>query len=788
VEAGGPGAGALAAPRASPFLPRAARVAGLAAAALALLVPVLWLLDAAGRGAPPGLARMAVAAAVVAGLAAWGLALARALRRGREAGDLAGVLLPLGLLALALLVRFAGLDWEVGSGYYRDEGIYRATALRIDSGRLLVHSFIYGHFLHYAAAFALWLHSLFPGAAARLARRLYGVQGDARVEWLAMRAVSALSGALTVLPVYGIARRIAGRAAGGAGVAAGAIAGLLIVACPLYNEVAHLLISDVPAAFFATLCLYFAARLLDGESARDYLLAGAAAGLAAGSKYPAGLAAVAIAALWAWWRRRERRWSWSLAGAALAAVAAMLAVMPALAVYPGAAFSGEGRDALFGLRQYGEGGWIGVMPESNLGWYAGRLVESFGVPALALGFVGIFFLPRRERLRLALMLPFPVAYLALLAALHMVVKRNLQPVLPALAAVLGAGVVGWACLAADLAFLPPGRGRVGEGGRTGGGRVRTAFWGASLLALAWPAWAITAQTLSMSRAGTREVAVDWIRAHLPRGATVVKETYTPNLAPSEYATVQRRFAARLSIDQILDPEHDYLLLAETAYGRFFQEENLTKPHHRLMAATYRRLLALPRMQDFRGGATRRGPHLSLYRLDPPRIEYATARRFAAAEAAFLSEPSLAPRRAGGPLVFGGEGQWTLFKGYFAPGGYEARIEGVLPAGAGGNRGAGGDSGRLEVRTREGRDLGSAPWRGGAARFSVPEPAKLFLYIRLPRSARLRALNVARLPSQGGGTRRPAAGEAPASLVPDSAARPGGRAGPAAAEPREGTPP
>lgn len=303
------------------------------------------------------------------------------------------------------------------------------------------------------------------------------------------------------------------------------------------------------------------------------------------------------------------------------------------------------------------------------------------------------------------------------------------------------------------------------------------LWVASLLALAWPLWAVTAQTLSLSRAGTRELAVDWIRAHIPRGATVVKETYTPNLDPAEYATVQRRFAVRLSMSEILAPEHDYLLLAEPAYGRFFQESNLTKPHHRLMAASYRRLLALPRMQDFRGGATRRGPHLSLYRLDPPQIDYATARRFAAADAAFLSDPMLAPRREGGPLIYAGGEQFALFKGYFAPGTYEARIEGVLP-GAGGTAGSvgdgrgAGDPGRLEVRTREGRDLGSAPWRSGAASFSVPESAKLFLYVRLPRGARLRALDVAPLPS--GGTRSTAAGEDRGRNT-------------AAASPREGAP-
>ena len=213
------------------------------------------------------------------------------------------------------------------------------------------------------------------------------------MSWLWIRVLSAACGSLTALA--GVRHRAPDRARpGGRDVGARAAppdswAPALITAATIYNEVTHVYISDVPAAFFATLCLYFVARLAGRETLRDYLLAGAAAGLAAGCKYPAGVVAVAIAGVWAWWRWQERRWSWSLLLAAAASVATFLAVMPAFLVHAGDAFAGQGRDVFFGVRQYAESGWIGVEKNSNAAWYGGKLLETFGIGALLLGAAGM---------------------------------------------------------------------------------------------------------------------------------------------------------------------------------------------------------------------------------------------------------------------------------------------------------------------------------------------------------------------------------------------------------------
>jgi 4-amino-4-deoxy-L-arabinose transferase-like glycosyltransferase len=169
---------------------------------------------------------------------------------------------------------------------------------------------------------------------------------------------------------------------------------------------------------------------------------------------------------------------------------------------------------LFGFRQYGRRGWIGVMPESNAVWYGGQLLASFGLPVLALGALGWPWLDREARRRWVWMLPFPAFYLILLASMSMVVKRNLLPVIPAMAALLGTGLAGW--LAVSRRKWPSSK---------------MARWASTMVvaALALPVYRTVTQTLAFSRQSTRELAAGWINAHVPQASAIIKESYTPHL-------------------------------------------------------------------------------------------------------------------------------------------------------------------------------------------------------------------------------------------------------------------
>ena len=412
-------------------------IKGLNRAMLAagLLVAATWLWDVSGGELPRTLSRAVVVMAALVALVYLSVLAARLWRREEGEPALTSGRLLLLLVLLSLVVRLVGIDFEVSGRYYRDEGIYYEAAQRINEGKLLPESFIYGHLPYYLQAILLWIQSLFPQAISRCLSLFYEVGDEIDVSWLLLRGLSALFGALTTIPVFVVSQKIAGRWAASLGA-------LLIIFSPIYNEITHLIISDVPSAFFATMTVMFVARLLDGENLRDYLWAGACAGLAAASKYPAGVVAVAIVAIWVYWRIRTRRFSWHLVGSGLVSVAVLLAAMPAFWTHAGAAFSGQGKDLLFGVRQYAKGGWIGVKPQSNALWYGGNLVQSFGWPAFVLGLTGVLGLTRKDRRRWLVMAVYPLVFLILMSSMSMVVKRNLLPALPAIAALKAQGVVG----------------------------------------------------------------------------------------------------------------------------------------------------------------------------------------------------------------------------------------------------------------------------------------------------------------------------------------------------------
>lgn len=682
---------------------------------LLLLVLTCWLLSAAGAPPPIPLSRLLVTAALLAAV----MSTTRVVGRWwRVVGDSPPPRWPgrwlLGILVMALGVGAVGLDHELGGLYFADEGTYLAQAQRINGGQLLRGWFIYPHLLFYLDAVVLWAASLFSPWVEAAAGRLYGLPAHL-VPALLTRAVTAALGAFTVVPVFLAGRRIAGDRAA-------VVAALLLALSPLFSGVILLHLSDVPGAFFAALTLVPVTALLTRERAVLYLAAGAAAGLAAGSKYPAGLVTVAVAGVWLSWRLGPRSTlpaepgsggRWGLLLAAAVAAAMFLLTTPSLLAFPRGAFGG-GADLLFGARLYWKTGWPGVAHSSNALFYARELVVAFGVPALAGGLVGLLAVPRETRRRLLWLLPFPLVYLVLLLALKAAVTRTLMPVLPVVAIYLG---VGWSALLEAFHRYRP--------------RWRRVAMAVLVVALLVPATRVAGQRVRAARPTTRDEAARWISRHLPPGSALIQEAYTPELGDRGRFFLRRpRFAVRIPMSELADPRYDFLLLSSQAYGRFLrpdraQREDITAPRER-----YRALFAaFPMVAEWRPRWLQAGPTLHLLSLDPeprPFVERAVLGGGEALLAADRMRPPGTPE-----VAYGTPGDWSLFKAYLPAGPLRFEVAGDLVPG--GRLRAVDRLGGMAVEAQVGAD--------GSGRLELPEAAKYFLYVELPASSRLRTLTL-----------------------------------------------
>ncbi len=115
--------------------------------------------------------------------------------------------------------------------------------------------------------------------------------GCAMLDWqcyLVGRIIVAIFGAATSLVMFGLARALGGSAR------AGLLAALWMALLPLNVWECHMAITDPVMTFWTALTVLLSVRLIDRTRLIDFALAGAALGLAVGSKYTAAIAVVAI--------------------------------------------------------------------------------------------------------------------------------------------------------------------------------------------------------------------------------------------------------------------------------------------------------------------------------------------------------------------------------------------------------------------------------------------------------------------------------------------------------------
>ena len=385
-----------------------------------------------------------------------------------------------GVLALAAGLRL----WGLLAGppvWHADEFRFVFWPLNFFGGDLNPHFFNYPSLQFYLCAVVYLAYYLVHGLLANgwtlieFAAHHYFWDADRLLLLARLTSVAFALG--TVAWVF-----LLGRALGGW--LGGILAALLLAVGALHVRQSPLAAVDVPMTFWFAGATWAAVRLLQRQGLRDYLLAGALVGLAAGTKYPGGLAGAGVLAAHLLARRSPFAGRLWLAG--MASVGAFLLVCPYVLLdyetfWRG--FSFETGHLSQGRADLGSGWWyhLSISLRYNLGWVGLGLTVAAVVQAV-----------RRPRREVWVVLAGFVAYLAVMGWGKLVFARYALP-LVALQAVLAADALSQA-------------------------NGRRWLLGLAALAALEPLYSAVRIAQLQGRRDTRAEARAWMERHVPAGA------------------------------------------------------------------------------------------------------------------------------------------------------------------------------------------------------------------------------------------------------------------------------
>jgi hypothetical protein len=399
----------------------------------------------------------------------------------------------LGLFLLALILRLVGLRTGLPYVYNADENSHfvpRAVGM-------FGHGFNPDYFVN-PPAFTYVIHFLYVLRYGLDPASVGGAYAaDPTGAFTIARAASATLGALAVpLTAMAGARLFEDRRVG-------LLAGALLAVAFLPVHYSHFALNDAPTLAPLALCLVGVAGIYRTGRLREYLLAGAALGVAIATKYTAGIVLVTIVAA-------------AFASPVVHARVRNLALSLGLIVVGFLVFNPYAlldRHAFWndGIRKQteaagDEGGKLGLANTSGWWYYLTTWTWGFGwLPSLAaLGGLGAL-LARHRRLAL-LLAPAPILLFLYLGNQSRFFARWMLPIYPLLALLAAYGVVTLASR-----FRP---------------RVLVPALGA-LVALQGLVFSVH-NDLVLARDDTRMIARRWMQEHIPAGTKIVMEPIAPD--------------------------------------------------------------------------------------------------------------------------------------------------------------------------------------------------------------------------------------------------------------------
>lgn len=467
------------------------------------------------------------------------------------------------ILVLGAVTRFWGLGWGLPHTYHVDENWFAGKAVQFLKGDLNPRFFHVPTFHMYTLA-GMWnIYFLKEKASGHV--RTMPEFIDTYIQaptpfYLMGRALSALMGLGTILLLYLLGKRMFGPRAG-------AIAALLLIFGLDHVRISHDMLPDVPMVFFLVLGYLFIWNVAEKGRTRDYLWAGAAAGLAMTTKYGGLLLFLPLFIAHVYRVREENRPAWQylfsprLIGAGLIFLAVFVCGSP----YVVLDFPKFLHDFKWQSSHLAAEGHFGDSAEhSSLLFYLRYgFAENIGLISQFFVFGGILFALIRRQKRDLILLAYPLLQFLMVAVWKSRATRYLFPMAPFFI-LIGAVFLDFLFRKGKERFAP-----------AGADRMRRLAWTAGslllLTAIIAPS-AVSVARLDAALAGrdSRTRAKDWIEYNIPPATRIALEMYGPPISRQQYSVLYHHALGNLDMDDLAFAGAEYAVISDTMAGRFIR--------------------------------------------------------------------------------------------------------------------------------------------------------------------------------------------------------------------------
>jgi 4-amino-4-deoxy-L-arabinose transferase-like glycosyltransferase len=417
--------------------------------------------------------------------------------------------IPLALvLTLAVVLRVWGLDFGLPHTLARpDEDATVAIALKFFTRSWNPGFFDWPSFFFYVSTLAFVVYfqigrliGWFPYEVTFLVEASRDQSPLRRIT----RGLSAAAGVVTVAAVHAIGRAMFG-----------AIDGLLgaffLAAAALHVRDSHFGVTDVAATCLVTLSFLYTVKFASSRRRADLLRSAILAGLAASTKYNAGLVVLpGVLAIVMGPRATESapREAWTMriglaAGYGALAIASFFAGTPYALVDRPAFFK-----ALESITAHLRGGHAAMAGPGWLVHLTSSLRYGMGLPVLIAGIAGLLLAMWRDWRSGLLLATFPVSYYAFIGAGETAFARYIIPVIPFLCLAAGHTISRVADSLARLAKRPQAAPAVA--------------WVVAALAAAPSLVRAVQSDMLLSQTDNRLIAAQWVRDKYPEGVSIAQ--------------------------------------------------------------------------------------------------------------------------------------------------------------------------------------------------------------------------------------------------------------------------